>query len=87
MEKYTKMQNILYRNFDFFLVKYEFEMSVFDQKRMKIRFFQNYVLSIVLVVKIVTKKLLEGKLYVIGDTSKRCRRALRVIVHRESCQS
>jgi hypothetical protein len=87
MQKYTKMLNIFYQNLDFFFVEYGVEMSIFDQKRLKIRFFQNFGLSIVLVVKIVTEKWLEGKLCVLGDTSKRRRRTLRVFVHRELFQS
>jgi hypothetical protein len=35
----------------------------------------------------VTEKLLEGKLCVLGDTIKCRKHALRVVVHRESCQS
>jgi hypothetical protein len=62
------------------------EISILDQKRLKIRFFQNFGLSIVLDDEIVTEKLLEGKLCVLGDTSKRRRRALRVFVLHESCQ-
>jgi hypothetical protein len=54
---------------------------------MKIRFFQNFGISIVLDVKIVTEKLLEGKLCILGDTSKRRRRMLRIVVHRESRQT
>jgi hypothetical protein len=70
------------------MVEYGVEMSIFDQKRLKIRFFfQNFGLSMVLDVKIVTEKLLEGKPCVLGDTSKRRRRALRVVVNRESYQS
>jgi hypothetical protein len=53
-------------------------MSIFDQKRMKIRFYQNFGLSIVLDVKMVTEKLLEGILCVLGDTSKRQRHVNRV---------
>jgi hypothetical protein len=48
--------DILNRNFDFFLVKSRVEMSIFDQKRMKIRIFQNFGLCIVSDVNIVTKK-------------------------------
>jgi hypothetical protein len=62
-------------------------MSIFDQNRMKIRLFQNFGLIIVLDAKILTEKLLEGKICVLGDTSRRRRRALRVVVHRESCQT
>jgi hypothetical protein len=62
-------------------------MSIFDQKRKKIRFFQKYGLSIVLDVKIVTEKLLEVILCIFGYINKRRRRALRIVVHRESCQS
>jgi hypothetical protein len=52
----------------------------FDQKRMQIRFFQNLSLCIASDVKIVAKKLLEGKLCILGDTSKFC-----FVVHRKSC--
>jgi hypothetical protein len=69
MQKYTGMYNILNQNFYLFLVEYGDEMSVFDQKRMKIRFFQNLSLCIVSDVKIVTRKLLEGILCILGDTS------------------
>jgi hypothetical protein len=62
-------------------------MSIFDQKHMKIRFFQNFGPSIVLDDKIVTEKMLEGKFCVLGDTNKRRRRALGVVVHGESGQS
>jgi hypothetical protein len=44
-------------------------MSVFDQKRMKLRLFQNLSLCIVSDVKIVARKLLEGILCILGDTS------------------
>jgi hypothetical protein len=50
-------KNVEYYVSKFFLVKYGVEMSMFDQKRLKIRFFQNDGLSIVLDVKIVTEKL------------------------------
>jgi hypothetical protein len=51
----------LNQNFDFFLVKYGIEMSIFDLKRMKIRFFQNFGLYASDVNK-VTENVLEGKL-------------------------
>jgi hypothetical protein len=66
----------LNQNFYLFLVKYGVEMSVFDQKQMKIRFFQNLGLFIVSDVKIVARKLLEGILCILDETSKRRRRAL-----------
>jgi hypothetical protein len=62
-------------------------MSVFDQKRMKIRFFQNFGLCIVSDVNKVARKLLEGILCILGDTSKSRRHALRFVVHCKSCQS
>jgi hypothetical protein len=77
----------LNRNFYFFLVKSGVEMSIFDQKRMKIRFFQNFDLCIVSDVNMVTEKQLRGKICILCDASKRRRRALRIVVHRESCQS
>jgi hypothetical protein len=49
----------LNQNFAFFLVKSGVEMSIFDQKRMKIRILQNFGLCIVLDVNIVTEKKVE----------------------------
>jgi hypothetical protein len=57
-------------------------MSIFDQKRMKIKFFQNVGLGIVSDVNIVTEKLLKGKICILCDTSKRRRRALRIVYRR-----
>jgi hypothetical protein len=62
-------------------------MSIFDQKRMKIRIFQNFGLCIVSDVNIVTENKLKCKICILCDTSKRRRRALHIVVYRVSCQS